>query len=247
VTLATAANIADDMVSHHQGRESQPVVRRGSACFSEMTDRLTKPKGPATFCYAGPPGQGLWSSHLVPSVTPGACSLGAGWRHGQFLHRASHIDAGPVVGRCVMTVPRELSTAECRHLLSAGVVGRVAVSTPVGPRIVPVNYAIHDDAIVFRTSPYSELSTYGWNTELAFEVDDLDYETHQGSSVVALGRARVVQDPEEIAAIRAAWEPSPWAGGSRNLYVKLVWRELTGRRVGDEWPQRASTPYRRLG
>jgi nitroimidazol reductase NimA-like FMN-containing flavoprotein (pyridoxamine 5'-phosphate oxidase superfamily) len=146
-----------------------------------------------------------------------------------------------------MTVPRELTDAECVHLLSAGVVGRVAMSTPVGPRIVPVNYAVHDDAIVFRTSPYSELSTYGWNTELAFEVDDLDYETHGGSSVVALGRARVVQDPEEIAAIRAAWEPGPWAGGSRNMYVKLVWRELTGRRVGDEWPQRSTAPYRRLG
>ena len=65
--------------------------------------------------------------------------------------------------------------------------GRVAMATPVGPRIVPVNYTLHGDAIVFRTAPYSELSTYGWNTELAFEVDHLDSRPTQGWSVVAVG------------------------------------------------------------
>ena len=63
----------------------------------------------------------------------------------------------------------QLSVSECRDLLEGGVVGRVAMATPVGPRIVPVNYSVHGDAIVFRTAPYSELSTYGWNADLAFE------------------------------------------------------------------------------
>jgi nitroimidazol reductase NimA-like FMN-containing flavoprotein (pyridoxamine 5'-phosphate oxidase superfamily) len=145
-----------------------------------------------------------------------------------------------------MNEPRELTNAECVHFLSAGVVGRVAMSAPDGPRIAPVNYAVHDDAIVFRTSPYSEMSAYGWDSELAFEVDELDYETLQGSSVVARGRGRVVEEPEEIAAIHNAWEPRPWAGGSRNVYVKLAWRELTGRRVGDDWAKRSRAPYRPL-
>ncbi|MDQ6687328.1 MAG: pyridoxamine 5'-phosphate oxidase family protein [Actinomycetota bacterium] len=60
--------------------------------------------------------------------------------------------------------------------------GRVAMATPLGPRIVPVNYGVHDDEIVFRTAPYSELSTYGWDTDLAFEVDDLDYVAHQAGA-----------------------------------------------------------------
>jgi nitroimidazol reductase NimA-like FMN-containing flavoprotein (pyridoxamine 5'-phosphate oxidase superfamily) len=133
----------------------------------------------------------------------------------------------------------QLGPAECRELLAGGVVGRVAMATPVGPRIVPVNYSLHGDAIVFRTAPYSELSTYGWNTELAFEVDRLDHEAHQGWSVVAIGRAYVVDDPEEVQAIRHAWEPRPWAPGSRHLYVKLPWRELTGVRLGDDWSRRS--------
>jgi len=141
-------------------------------------------------------------------------------------------------------LPRELTEAECVHLLSAGVVGRVAMSTPEGPLIVPVNYAVHDEAIVFRTSPYSEMSRHGWGTELAFEVDELDYGTLQGSSVVARGRGRVVEDPDEVAAIRTGWQPRPWAGGSRGVFVKLPWRRLTGRRVGDEWAERSPASYR---
>jgi nitroimidazol reductase NimA-like FMN-containing flavoprotein (pyridoxamine 5'-phosphate oxidase superfamily) len=73
-----------------------------------------------------------------------------------------------------MNASVQLGDSECRELLSGGVVGRVAMATPVGPRIVPVNYSLHGDAIVFRTAPYSELSTYGWDTDLAFEVDHHD-------------------------------------------------------------------------
>jgi nitroimidazol reductase NimA-like FMN-containing flavoprotein (pyridoxamine 5'-phosphate oxidase superfamily) len=87
-----------------------------------------------------------------------------------------------------MTRATQLTVAECRALLETGVVGRVAMATPVGPRIAPVNYVVHEDAIVFRTAPYSELSTYGWNVDLAFEIDRLDPDARLGWSVVALGR-----------------------------------------------------------
>jgi len=145
-----------------------------------------------------------------------------------------------------MTIPAELTTAECVDLLAGEMVGRVAMSTPVGPRIVPVNYALHGQAIVFRTAPYSELGTHGVNAELAFEVDRLDYETHQGWSVVLLGRGQALQDPDEIAEIRRTWDPRPWAGGMRNLYMKIAWRQITGRRVGNDWSQGTMTPYRRV-
>lgn len=129
-------------------------------------------------------------------------------------------------------IPVELAAEECLDLLRSRVVGRVALVTPGGPRIVPVNYAVHEDAIVFRTAPYSELGTYGWDTELAFEVDQLDEERHSGWSVVALGRGSLVEDPDELAGIRGRWDPHPWAGGSRHLYMRLTWRSLTGRRLG---------------
>lgn len=142
-------------------------------------------------------------------------------------------------------MPIELTVEECLELLNTNIVGRVALSTPGGPRIVPVNYAMHGDAIVFRTAPYSELGTYGWNTELAFEIDHLDYERHQGWSVVAYGRGALVEDPDEVADIRRTWDPRPWAEGQRHLYMRLDWRNLTGRRLGDDWVSGHMSPVHR--
>jgi uncharacterized protein len=138
----------------------------------------------------------------------------------------------------------QLNAAQCRALLEKGSVGRVALCTPVGPRIMPMSYKVHGDAIVFRTAPYSELSSYGWDTDLAFEVDTLDEQARRGWSVVAIGRAHVVADADEVQSIRREHEPQPWATGSRNLYVKLPWRQLTGVRFGDAVPPRAMVSHR---
>ncbi len=133
-----------------------------------------------------------------------------------------------------MTEPVELTAEECVELLRGGVFGRVALSTPVGPRIVPVNYSTYGSSVVFRTTPYSELGTYGWNVDAAFEIDDVDYERHVGWSVVAVGRMAIVDDADELADIRRGWEPRPWAQGARRLYLKLTWRDLSGRRIGTD-------------
>lgn len=130
-----------------------------------------------------------------------------------------------------MSQPVELPYETCRELISGSLVGRAAVCTPSGPQIVPVNYVVVNDSIIFRTAPYSVLGTYASNSPLAFEVDDLDLEHEQGWSVVAVGRGSMVEDPEELADIRSAWDPRPWAEGSRTLYIRLRWRELSGRRI----------------
>lgn len=139
----------------------------------------------------------------------------------------------------------ELPYDKCHELLSGGIVGRAAVCTPAGPRIVPVNYAVFDESIVFRTTPYSVLGTYAWNTALAFEVDHVDYEDHRGWSVVATGRGSMVEDPEELAAIKTFWNPRPWASGARLLYVRLRWDELSGRQLGAGWTRDNELPVRR--
>ena len=124
-----------------------------------------------------------------------------------------------------------LTTVECEGLLRDGVGGRIALAAPDGPHIVPVNYSVVDDAIIVRTSPYSVLGTYGRDRMLAFEVDRFDRERRRGWSVLARGRGEVVEDADELAHIRAIWEPRPWAAGARTLHVRLRWSELSGRRV----------------
>ena len=141
---------------------------------------------------------------------------------------------------------RDLSTQECRMLLSSGVVGRVAISTPTGPHILPVNYSMVDEDIIVRTTPYSLLGTHGRGSTVAFEIDQFDYEQHIGWSVVARGRADLIGDSEQIAHIREQWQPVPWASGTRNMYLRVVCSELTGRRLGTGWNILDSLPVRRV-
>jgi nitroimidazol reductase NimA-like FMN-containing flavoprotein (pyridoxamine 5'-phosphate oxidase superfamily) len=144
-----------------------------------------------------------------------------------------------------MDEPVELSYAKCRDLLASGVFGRVALCTPSGPRIFPVNYSVVSEAVVFRTSAYGMVANHDWSSPLAFEVDHVDYADHKGWSVVAIGPAERVDDPDELDRIKRTWDPRPWAGGSRPLYVKLAWDELTGRRLGSGWTHENELPVRR--
>jgi len=140
----------------------------------------------------------------------------------------------------------ELSYSECETLLRAGGVGRVALSTPTGPQIVPVNYSVVDSEIVMRTSAYSVLGTYGREATLAFEVDRFDEQTQCGWSVIARGRADVISDQAELDHIRKVWEPRPWANGARGLFLKIAWTELTGRQLGNDWQPLRELPHRRV-
>lgn len=142
-------------------------------------------------------------------------------------------------------VNTELPYETCRELLGSAVVGRVAICTPTGPTIVPVNFAVQGESLVIRTSPYSALGTYGPNARLAFEIDHLDHEYHTGWSVVAVGRAEVVSSSAELDQVRLEADPQPWAGGNRHLYLRLAWDDLTGRKIGAGWPH-GQSPVKRV-
>jgi len=132
-----------------------------------------------------------------------------------------------------MTIPAELDYTTCLALLREEQVGRVAVCTADGPRIVPVNYTVvDDDALVFRTTPYSALGTHAAGGRLALEIDRLEAEQQSGWSVVAAGQGALVDDARELQRSPAFRDPGPWAGGQRWLYVTLRWNQLTGRAVG---------------
>jgi nitroimidazol reductase NimA-like FMN-containing flavoprotein (pyridoxamine 5'-phosphate oxidase superfamily) len=142
--------------------------------------------------------------------------------------------------------PFELSREECRELLSAGLVGRVAVCTPIGPHIIPVNYSVVEETVIVRTTPYSVLGSHARGSILALEVDHFDYDRHRGWSVLARGRADIVTGAEELQQIKQRWEPRAWAGGTRNLFLRLRWTELSGRRLGAGWHPVDELPVRHV-
>ncbi|MGZ4426428.1 MAG: pyridoxamine 5'-phosphate oxidase family protein [Nocardioidaceae bacterium] len=128
-------------------------------------------------------------------------------------------------------IPRELSERECLDALATHDVGRVAMCTPDGPRVFPTNYALDGTSLVFRTSHYGMIASVGRGDEIAFEVDELDRDRRAGWSVLAVGRTETIEDPHELLSLES--NPQPWAGGSRGLYIRLRWRQLSGRAVGE--------------
>jgi len=146
--------------------------------------------------------------------------------------RGGGIDLPPGQGRALLHPQlRDLSPDECRARLSTHGVGRVAVATPDGPAVVPVNYEVTDDAIAFRTAPDS-VPAVAVGTDIAFEVDHLDEAASQGWSVLVVGPARHVTEPDEVRRLAEGAHTEPWAGGEREMWVSIQPQRLTGRRIG---------------
>ncbi|WP_330302091.1 MULTISPECIES: pyridoxamine 5'-phosphate oxidase family protein [unclassified Streptomyces] len=145
--------------------------------------------------------------------------------------RGGGIDLPPGQGQALLDPQlRDLGTEECRAHLSTHGLGRVAVSTPDGPAVVPVNYEVVDNAIVFRTAPNSAPAE-AVGTEVAFEVDHVDEAMSQGWSVLAVGPARAVTEPDAVRRLADRAHSKPWAGGERELWVSIRPTQLTGRRI----------------
>ncbi|MDN0199133.1 pyridoxamine 5'-phosphate oxidase family protein [Streptomyces sp. S.PNR 29] len=146
--------------------------------------------------------------------------------------RGGGIDLPPGQGMALLHPQlRDLSPEECRTLLSTHGVGRIAVSTSDGhPAVVPVNYEVVDDTIVFRTAPDS-VPAEAVGTEVAFEVDHVDEALSQGWSVLAVGPASVVTEPDAVRRLARGAHTTPWAGGQREMWVSIRPTSLTGRRI----------------
>ncbi|MEU2356304.1 pyridoxamine 5'-phosphate oxidase family protein [Streptomyces misionensis] len=124
----------------------------------------------------------------------------------------------------------ELSEQECRELLSTHGVGRFSVGTEGAPVVLPVNYTVVDGAIVFRTREGSVLGE-GFGREVAFEVDRVDDALSEGWSVLVRGTAQPVTDRAEAERLAERAYSEPWAGGERDLWVRIEPTALTGRRI----------------
>ncbi|MEV7208345.1 MULTISPECIES: pyridoxamine 5'-phosphate oxidase family protein [Streptomyces] len=127
-------------------------------------------------------------------------------------------------------VLRDLDEEECRALLSAHGVGRLALNTPDGPAVFPLNYVVSEGTIAFRTAPGAATAA-AVDSEVAFEVDHIDDPMSQGWSVLVVGGCRTVTDPEEVRRLTESAHTEPWAGGRRTMWLAVQMERLTGRRI----------------
>jgi nitroimidazol reductase NimA-like FMN-containing flavoprotein (pyridoxamine 5'-phosphate oxidase superfamily) len=127
-------------------------------------------------------------------------------------------------------VLQTLTAAECYDLLSPGGVGRVAFTAADGPVVLPVNYAMAGQTVIFRTAPDTQLAGY-LDGPAGFEVDRLDEALSQGWSVLVTGRAARATSEADVRRLEQHIGIRPWAGGARDVYVRITPRKITGRRI----------------
>jgi nitroimidazol reductase NimA-like FMN-containing flavoprotein (pyridoxamine 5'-phosphate oxidase superfamily) len=126
-----------------------------------------------------------------------------------------------------------LERDECLRLLATATLGRVGVTSGALPSVLPVNFQVVDEQVVFRTGVGSKLDAATRNAVVAFEVDHMDPIDHSGWSVVITGIAREVSDPDELAAMQAAHIPR-WAHGADGRFVAVSTDLVSGRRLGSQ-------------
>ena len=127
-------------------------------------------------------------------------------------------------------VVQKLTPAECRHLIAQGGIGRIAFSTVSGPVVLPVNFTVVGGSIVVRTNPGTLIEAHG-DERAAFEVDHVDEVLRQGWSVLILGQAHRVLQSGELRHVQEEATILPWPGGDRDVYVRIVPDQITGRRI----------------
>lgn len=120
-----------------------------------------------------------------------------------------------------------LDRHECLIRLGRGGVGRVGFTSAALPVILPVNYAMLGEDVVFQSVRGSKFQAAMQHAIVAFEVDDVDWFGHGGWSVLAIGTAGPLSDWTERR--QAGRLPlSSWVSGEVE-FVRIHTDVLTGR------------------
>ncbi|MQS16894.1 pyridoxamine 5'-phosphate oxidase family protein [Streptomyces kaniharaensis] len=123
-----------------------------------------------------------------------------------------------------------LTEEECWGLVGTHGVGRIGLPVRPGPVVYPVNYVVDARAIAYRTAERSSTDPPE-GAAVSFQIDRIDEYLGRGWSVLVLGTAQHVGDPDEIRHLAGLPGASPWAGGDRPLWVRVRPDAISGRRI----------------
>jgi nitroimidazol reductase NimA-like FMN-containing flavoprotein (pyridoxamine 5'-phosphate oxidase superfamily) len=117
-----------------------------------------------------------------------------------------------------------MSADECASRIRSINLGRIAWVHDGAPHVLPVNFAMDDGAVIFRTRPDSSMAAQLAGTAVAFEVDSADFGDLVGWSVVVTGTCRPA--PDELAG-----RMTPWVEGERSRVFRIEADAMTGRKL----------------
>jgi uncharacterized protein len=127
----------------------------------------------------------------------------------------------------------DLSHSQCLKLLAGASVGRVGVTIGALPVILPVNFVLVDEEVVFRTVPGTKLDAATNHAVVAFEADNHAPDGAWGWSVLIQGKASQIIEVSELAVAKAA-PLRAWAfqGGVASRFVRIRNAFMSGRGFG---------------
>jgi len=127
---------------------------------------------------------------------------------------------------------RELNSEDCYRLLASQQIGRLGVMAEHYPLIFPVNYAIDDGVVVFRTNPGLKL-TAADGANVTFEVDQIDTIRRTGWSVVIRGLAEELspEDRNDLIERTKATGVDPWVPGEHGHWIRIIPHSVSGRLI----------------
>lgn len=121
---------------------------------------------------------------------------------------------------------RPLSREQCWELLATVEIGRVGITVfGEAPIVVPVNFVVEDETVVFRSGPGMKLDA-ARHKAMSFQADVIDTTHHTGWSVLIRGVATVERSRSKDA------PPVPWPDAdSRRSLVRIWPAHVTGRMI----------------
>ena len=124
-----------------------------------------------------------------------------------------------------------LHLGDCFLMLGSVPLGRIGFVAGGEVAILPVNFVVDGQDVVFRTAPGSKLSSVEVGHYVGFEADSYDAATGTGWSVVVNGLAEVVESAAECARLDGLGLAS-WGGAdSGRVWVRIRPVSITGRRI----------------
>ena len=117
-------------------------------------------------------------------------------------------------------------------LLGSISLGRIVFTARALPAVRPVTHLVDGDHVIIRTDRSAAITSEPRNhvgTVVAYEADAIDMTEHLGWSVIVVGVARRVIDPDEAAVYRRALRP--WVSGAKDQVIAIHADMVTGFRL----------------
>jgi nitroimidazol reductase NimA-like FMN-containing flavoprotein (pyridoxamine 5'-phosphate oxidase superfamily) len=113
----------------------------------------------------------------------------------------------------------DFDRARCLSLLTSVPIGRVVYTDQALPAVTPVSFVLDGEAVAILTVSGSALAVAVRGAVVAFQADRIDPATLTGWSVTVVGRARLVEVPEDA------------AGPASRHFIRIATRHVSGGRL----------------